>query len=661
LDGARLWRAPFSFALFPFALTGPPIVSAIAGYWGSPEAGKAEALCRRLLEAQRRYGTDDLSLRVRRGYAAGRCLFRTLDEDRFDRQPLADADGRFLLVADLRLDNRDELLADLGRAPGEGLELADSDILLHAWRRWEESTLDRLLGDYAFALWDERDHKLVLARDPLGERPLHYRIGEDHIAFASMPQALAGLGGGSAVDETRMARFVADFPPAGERSFFAGVRKVEPGHVLVAGRQGARTRRYWQPSFADRRAPSPADHADGLREQIDAAVRRRLRRARGAVGAHLSAGQDSSAVATSAAVQLRAAGVPLVAFTAAPRLGFDGPVPAGTIADESAIAAATAALHPNIEHVVLRPPFPPALGHLTEANRFAGQPTGHVLNGAWWAAINGAAQARGVSVMLTGEVGNFTLSAGLGLDELAELLRPGSLGRWWREAHALGGGRFRWASVLNASLRSWIPEPAYRALRKASGPRRADPEFVAPAYRRGSTADEAGRAWERLVGLSGKARRWAMLGLVDPGNFRKYSLARWGVEERDSTADRRLVEYCFSLPVEARLGGGVLRPALRGALASRVAPAVLDPPARGYQSADWHERVTAAEVRAFAAEAEKEAGGGIVDWDAVRCVAVEWPNAGSGDRTLIALYPMKLLRVLAAGRFAADVAAGGNG
>jgi asparagine synthase (glutamine-hydrolysing) len=634
-------------------------VSAIAGYWGAPEAGKAEALCRRLLEAQRRYGPDDLSLRTRRGYAAGRCLYRTLDEDRFDRQPVADPDGRYLLVADLRLDNRDELLADLGRAPGEGLRLADSDILLHAWRRWEEGTLDRLLGDFAFAVWDERDHKLVLARDPLGERPLHYRIGDDYIAFASMPQALAGLEGGPAVDEIRMARFVADYPPTGERSFFAGVRKVEPGHVLVAGRQGARARRYWQPSFADRRA-SPADYSDGLREQLDAAVRRRLRRTGGAVGAHLSAGQDSSAVATSAAVQLNGSGAPLVAFTAAPRPGFDGPVPAGTLADESAIAGATAALHPNVEHVVIRPPFPPALGHLAEANRFAGQPTGHVLNGAWWAAINGAAQARGVSVMLTGEVGNFTLSAGLGLDELAELLRRAP-GRWWREARALAGGRSRWRNVLNASLRPWIPGPAYRALRQASAPRRAEPEFVASAFGRGPAAGEAGRAWEQLVDLSGKARRWAMLGLVDPGNFRKYSLARWGMEERDATADRRLVDYCLSLPVEARLGGGVLRPALRGALASRVTPAVLDPPARGYQSADWHERITAAEVQAFAAEAEKEAGSGLIDWSTVRSVAAQWPNAGSGDRATISLYPMKLLRVLAAARFAADVRAGGDG
>jgi asparagine synthase (glutamine-hydrolysing) len=636
-------------------------VSAIAGYWGRPEAGKAEALCRRLLEAQRPYGPDDLSLGVRRGYAAGRCLFRTLDEDRFDRQPLTDADGRFLLVADLRLDNREELLADLGRSPTDGATLADSDILLHAWRRWEEATLDRLLGDFAFALWDERNHKLVLARDPLGERPLHYRIGDDHIAFASMPQALAGLEGAPAVDEARLARFVADFPPTGGRSFFAGVRKVEPGHLLIAGRQGARARRYWQPAFADRRASSPDDYADGLREQVDSAVRRRLRRARGQIGAHLSAGRDSSAVATSAALQLRAVGAPLLAFTSAPRLGFDGPVPAGMTADESAVAAATASLHPNVEHVLLRPPFPPALDRLGEADRLAGQPTGHVLNGAWWAAINGAAQARQVSVMLTGEVGNFTLSAGLGLDELPDFLRRGAVGRWWREARALAGGTYRWRSVLNASLRPCMPEAAYRALRRVADGRHADPEFAAPLPGQGLTAGEAGRAWERLVGLSGKARRWAMLGLVDPGNFRKYSLARWGVEERDATADRRLVDYCFSLPAEARLHRGVLRPALRGALAGRVAPPVLDPAARGYQSADWHERVAPGDVQAFAAAVETAAGGGLIDWESVRSVAAGWPRSGSGDPAIVSLYPMKLLRVLAAARFAADVRGGGNG
>jgi asparagine synthase (glutamine-hydrolysing) len=615
-------------------------MSAIAGYWSSPEAGKAEALCRRLLDAQRPYGPDDLSLAARAGYAAGRCLFRTLAEDEYDRQPVSDEGGRFLLVADLRLDNREELLADLGLSQHEAARIADSEILLHAWRRWDENMLNRILGDYAFALWDEREHKLVLARDPLGERPLYYRTGGGYFAFASMPQGLAGLEGRPAVDEARLAAFVADRPPGGDRSFFAGVSRIEPGHMLVAGREGLRARRFWRPSFADLRSAAPADYGEGLREQLDRAVRRRLRRARGHVGAHLSSGYDSSAVAASAAIQLSEAGAPLFAFTAAPREGFDGPVPPGMMADESAVAAATAALHANVEHIVLRPPFGSALDRLSEANRLAGQPTGHVLNGAWWAAINESAQSRHVRVMLTGEVGNFTLSAGLGLDELPDLLRRGALARWWREARALGRGRYRWRNVANASLRPWIPTPVYRRLRRSA----AGPE-----------------GWESLLGLAGKARRRAMLDLVDPGNFRHYSLARWGVEERDATADRRLAEYCFSLPVDARLAGGVLRPALRQALAGRAAPAVLDPTARGYQSADWPERVSGDEVRRFAAALEARAAGSVVDFDSVRNLAASWPTDSFDDRPTIYLYPMTLLRTLAAAQFVADVRHGGHG
>lgn len=632
-------------------------MSAIAGYWSAPEPGKAESLCRRLLEAQRGYGPDDLSLGVSLGYAAGRCLRKTLAEDRHDRQPVTAGEDRFLLVADLRLDNREELLADLGRPPGSASGLADSEILLRAWQRWEEGVLDRILGDYAFAVWDKHRHRLVLARDPLGERPLHYRIGDDFMAFASMPQPLAGWQGAPAeADEARMAAFVADLPPHGDRSFFAGVNRLQPGHMLVAGSGGFEVRRFWRPAFSDIRAGHPGDHAEGLREQIDRAVRRRLRRSRGAVGAHLSAGYDSSAVAASAALQLAQDGERLIAFTSAPRSGFDGPIPPGKVADESDIAAATAAVHSNVDHVVVRPPFPSPLERLAESNPVAGQPTGHVLNGAWWAAINEAAAARDVSVMLTAEVGNFTLSAGLGLDELADLIRGIRIGRWLAEARALARGDYRWRNVLNASLRPWIPASLYRRLRRFAENPDGAPLLVASRWRRELARQERKTGWDSLIALSGKQRRWAMLGLVDPGNFRKYSLARWGIEERDAAADRRLAEYCFSLPLEARLKSGILRPALREGLRGRVAPAIIEPPARGYQSADWYERLTGEDAGRFADAVDCEAVRRVVDIAEVRRLTAAWPTAGFAERSTTSLYAMNLPRALSAAGFIAQAA-----
>lgn len=602
--------------------------------------------CERLLDAQAAFGPHARDVRASGELAFGRCLYRSLVEDLFDRQPLAAGDG-LLLVADVRIDNRDELLAALDLGPGS--QLADSDILLRGWQRWREGLLDRLLGDFALAVWEPAAERLTLARDPLGERPLHYGVADGVVAFASIAPALAALHFiDGAVDDAALVDFVADHPRRGSRSFYRGVHRVEPGHVVVVGRDGIRSRRWWDPRGPEISLPGPEAYGEALRAELDAAVARRLRRASGAVGSHLSGGLDSGAVTSSAALLL--GGEPLHAFTSAPRAGFDGPAPPGYVPDESEAAAAVGALYPNIDHHVIRPgPGLSPLPLLDRDHRLTGQPVGHVVGNLWWSEIAAAAKAQGVTVMLTGEAGNFTLTAGLGLDDLADLLRRGRPTRWLREARALarreGCG---WRSILNASLGPAIPTPAYRALRGLFGA--ADTSaaltFVAP----GRETEVEG--WETRPSADPRERRWRMLQLIDPGNFRKRSLALWGIEERDPTADARFVRFCFSLPPEARLAGGIRRPALRAALAGRIPQPALDRPIRGFQGADWHERVDGASIRA-AFQPLAQAAREIVDPAAMEQACASWPTTDLADRMTIYTYSGQCLRALSAAHFAA--------
>jgi asparagine synthase (glutamine-hydrolysing) len=150
-----------------------------------------------------------------------------------------------------------------------------------------------------------------------------------------------------------------------------------------------------------------------------------------------------------------------------------------------------------------------------------------------------------------------------------------------------------------------------------------------------------------------------MLRTADPGNFRKRGLAEWGVEERDPTNDRRLVEFCFSLPPEALLDKGERRPALRRALAGRVPGAVLDQRLRGYQMPDWYEQIRGQDVQAFArAETRSGLAGSLIDLDAVNEAAQSWPTSGWEQRPVVYLYRMHLLRTLAAASFVSSVRSG---
>src|SRR6266849_7452712 len=126
-------------------------MTAIAGCWELHQ-GRGRHLTR-VLAALTPYGQDPRVV-GREDVAFGLRQKPALPEDRFDRQPLADESGRYLCVADVRLDNRAELCAALGISEPSACEQADSDIVFCAFLKWGERCVEHLLGAFAFAVWD---------------------------------------------------------------------------------------------------------------------------------------------------------------------------------------------------------------------------------------------------------------------------------------------------------------------------------------------------------------------------------------------------------------------------------------------------------------------------------------------------------------------------
>jgi asparagine synthase (glutamine-hydrolysing) len=627
------------------------IVTAIAGHFRFGSRFEPGRSCAAMLDAQSCYGPHDRAQADDGDIALGRNLYRLLPEDIHDRQPLRS--GPLLLVADVRIDNRDELLGALGAV---GANLSDAALLLQAFERWGQGVLDRVAGDFAFAVWNSRDRELTLARDPLGQRPLHYHRGDGFFAFASMPAGLHALDGiPREPDEEKAAQFVADLFPSGPRSYFRGILRVEPGHVVTVTRESVSTRRYWQPRRSELRLPRMADYVEAFREQIDRATGAMLRGGGELVASHLSAGYDSSAVTATAARLLAPEGRRLLAFTAAPREGFDGPVPRGRIADESRLAATTAAMHPNIDHVVIRPSGTSPFALLDAKHPLVQQPAGHICNGVWGTAIKEAAKARGASVLLIGQIGNYTISAG-GRGQLADLVRQGRMLRWWREARAMvAKSPMRWRGVFDNSFGPWLPLPLYELLSRGfrgASPSSAKPSLLSAAWAGRMAQRPADSFRDPRPGKDSAELAISLLHNEDSGNFRKASIAAWGIDERDPTGDRRLIDFCLSLPTEMLLRDGEKRPLARAALADRLPAEVLDLQDRGYQMADWYEQITPELV---AAEAERlarcEAAAGVVDFNHVRAMIDAWPSGGWDRQWVISEYRAGLLRALSAAHF----------
>ena len=285
---------------------------------------------------------------------------------------------------------------------------------------------ERLVGDYAFAVWDGVRRRLLLARDPLGQRPLHYYRGNKFFAVASMPKGLHALPEiPYAPDEGRIAEFLMLMPDTGTKSFFLGIERVQPGHVVTVTAEGFTTRRHWQPSKQRITLRRPEDYDEALRDLLDQAVSCRLR-GTGDVAVYLSGGFDSGAVATTAARLLAPSERRVIAFTGVPREGYNGPVPRNRIIDEASYAAATAALYPNIEHVLVPNEGRSPLADLDRRFFLFDRPFRGICATGWAHSMQSAIHKRKLRIVLHGTAGNLGLSYD-GMELLPELFRSGRL------------------------------------------------------------------------------------------------------------------------------------------------------------------------------------------------------------------------------------------
>jgi asparagine synthase (glutamine-hydrolysing) len=222
-------------------------------------------------------------------------------EDRHDRQPIVRAG--LVCVADVRLDNRDELLPTLaarGLVVGDPPSIPDVELVLGAYRCWGRACPDRLLGDFAFVVWDTRSRQLFAARDPMGMRPLYLRVEpRRRVLFATEAHQLHTVPDvPREIDELSLAANLAGpyVPP--DRTFHRGIEQLPAAHACVVDGDVRRTWRYWRPDPRPRRV-TDADAAEGYREVLRAAVRARLRSVL-PVGVSLSGGLDSCSVTATA-------------------------------------------------------------------------------------------------------------------------------------------------------------------------------------------------------------------------------------------------------------------------------------------------------------------------------------------------------------------------
>ncbi|MBK9121843.1 MAG: asparagine synthase (glutamine-hydrolyzing) [Chloroflexi bacterium] len=219
-----------------------------------------------------------------------------IDLSEAGRMPLSNEDGSIWIVYNGELYNHPEMRAALEARGHVFRSNSDTETVVHAYEEYGDAFLEQLNGMFALALFDQREQRLIVARDPLGIKPVYYHWNGNRLLLASELRALlASCDIEREMDPTALGLYLSLGYVPSPHSLVRGVRKLEPGTYLVLDSGGMRTERYWT-------SPAPQPQADiptsvqRVREAVTGAVRRQLM-SDVPIGVFLSGGLDSTLIA----------------------------------------------------------------------------------------------------------------------------------------------------------------------------------------------------------------------------------------------------------------------------------------------------------------------------------------------------------------------------
>ena len=262
---------------------------------------------RRMRDVMSHRGPDGSGLYIDGSVGLSHRRLAIVDVSAAGEQPMTNEDGTVWIAFNGEIYNHASLRPPLETKGHRYRSRCDTETIVHQYEEDGGRAVEKLHGMFAFAIWDKNRQELLLARDRLGIKPLYYAVTDTELVFGSEIKSLFASGCvRQAFDEDVLPEFLSTRFVSGDGTFFKGIRKLLPGHVLTWSREkGIRTRRYWQlpaPS-ADNGVPFHLQARD-LRARLEASVETHLM-SDVPLGVFLSGGLDSSALAAIMCRQLR--------------------------------------------------------------------------------------------------------------------------------------------------------------------------------------------------------------------------------------------------------------------------------------------------------------------------------------------------------------------
>lgn len=543
-------------------------MSALGGYFSRSGAGVDTRLLRRLSARMTQIGPDGESFEISTKVGMLFRPFITHDEVRRAQRPVVDHEG-FMITFDGWLDNRSEVIALLG-SDLPRCNPTVPEIVLSVFKRWGVDGFAKLVGNFAFALWDSHSEQLYLAADSLGMRSLYFYVDKERVVWSSRARALVDACHLPAeIDLDYFAAFVTN--SLASQSPFENVRSVTGGHVLIIGRHLERRQRYW--SFDQgREVRHTCDEAyeEEFRHIFMEAISSRLQGGR-KVFVEVSGGVDSSSIACIADHLLKR-GCAESSEMATVSYVYDR---SASSDERPYIRAVEEFIDAGVNHH-LHEEEHPIFDRRLLSQYYPDLPGNRICFLRRTAFLSRLMEESGARVLLSGIGGDQAFLAeshdrGLELDDLwlegrwLEWLVAGH--RWSR---ALG------RSLLQTLLDRWKGTQRVAPLGSWARRDRGDLWFRRPFIERCEALETACNEPQQVsAGLPSRARQCESIRRA----FRHYALqmdtTHNHFEQRYPYLDRRLLEFALAIPLEQKLRIRESRSLVRRALSGRMPEAVL--------------------------------------------------------------------------------------
>lgn len=577
------------------------------------------------------------------------------------KDPGAAMAGRTLFHG--RIENAAEVAERLCIDLKDGKAIDGASLYDAALGRWGDEA-DRHLCGYYCTITQCADGSLRLARSPWAAPPLHFATNPERTIASNLMRAIFAGGQPREVDYDYVAdQLIQDHHDGESCGWYRGVFRVPIGTIVRINQDGAALRRYYDPcALAPVRFGADSDYVEAANEQLDRAAEAAVAGSR-KPGLMLSGGLDSALCATSI-LRVLPNGQKLPSFTFGPDADWDGISPPGAVGDERGLVRAFAAMHPRLE-----PFFPPPVAggfdhRLRDMLAVTDLPTANVANIGVHHAAWQAARDHGCDRLLNGEMGNFTISNGADWSMVEDLLRL----RWRQLYLSLRNSPFEarpmWRRFAAMPLMAVLPRGWRDPLRRMVGANHAD---RVPLF--SLLSDDARERYARRARLRGtrplmrdyalpRSREewiWQAWHSCDSGEDLDQGFERlYGIERRDITAYRPLVEFCLALPTGQLRRGGEHRWLARRMAYGTMPEEQRRSAARGAHNADWHTRMSRRRTELLDyAERMREHPflRETIDLDRMKLLLQDWPEATPVDPDQAMPRSFAITRALTAAAF----------